>query len=202
MSRPSERKAAKRRAKLKKRIQRENRPRKKRECGPCFACCTVFPVDGLPEYDCQKPAGETCKWVTDNEEARCGTYSNRPRVCGAYECLWIKDGRQSKRKLHAEFRPDELGIIFDLTDKKHVATKALGKPVVIAREVREGAYGEVPVLEAFDSLMEKGDVIVKVLPNQGGFEYVAAKKEDADKVAKVYSQLKHFKVIRDKQKIA
>ena len=50
--------------------------------------------------------------------------------------------------------------------------------------------------------MEKGDVIVKVLPNQGGFEYVAAKKEDADKVAKVYSQLKHFKVIRDKQKIA
>jgi len=156
----------------------------------------VFPVDSLPGYEEQKPAGETCKWVTDNEEARCGTYSRRPSVCDAYECLWIHDGRQPKRKLLAEYRPDELGIIFDLTDKRHVATRALGRPVVVAREVRPGAYGEVPVLVAFEALMEKGDVIVKVLPDQGGYEYLASSKEDADKVAAAYSRMDHFKVVR------
>jgi hypothetical protein len=118
-------------------------------------------------------------------------------VCGAYECLWIHDGRAANRKLLASDRPDELGVVFDLTPKNHVASKALGKPVVIAREARPGAYGEIEVLETFDRMMEKGDVIVKITGEKGqkGFEYLAAKLEDAQKVAQAYKKIKEFKVI-------
>lgn len=205
MGKTNTRKIAKRKARLKKREQRANRPRNKRECGSCFACCTTFPVKGLPGYEGIKPAGETCKWVTDNENARCGKYGDvsRPRVCNVYECVWIKDGREPQRKLLQSYRPNELGIIFDLTAKNHVASKALGgKPCLIAREAREGAFGEVAVLDAFEKLLDQGDVIVKIVvkDREKHYEFLARDEQAARKVAKAYSQIKEFQVTTGMQR--
>jgi hypothetical protein len=198
----------KRKAALKKRAQKSNRPRNKRDCGDCTVCCTLFPIKGLPQYEETKPAGEPCKWLLDTPTERCGKYPERPMACQSYECLWIKDGRETKRKLLHSYRPNELGIVFDLTARKHVASKALGgKPCVIAREARAGAFGEIDVLEAFERMLDQGDVIVKIVGKgrEKHYEFLARKEEDAQKVAKAYQKIKEFKVStgreEDRQKI-
>jgi Fe-S-cluster containining protein len=199
MGRPTAKKTAKRKARLKKRADKANRPRKPRTCGSCGACCVTFPVRGLPGYEGVKPSGEPCKHLKPSEAGCCGIHLDRPPVCRIYECLWIHDGRAKNRKLRQEWKPDAIGVIFDLTDKKHVATKALGRPVVVAREGREGAFGEVEALDVFERMMDQGDVIVKIIGKgrDKHYEYIARKQEDAEKVAKAYENIKHFKVIRE-----
>jgi hypothetical protein len=187
------RKARKKRAEL--RIA--SRVRKPRACGPCYSCCKVFPVKGLPEYEGEKPEGTTCKWVTDNEEFRCGTYTNRPPVCGKYECVWIHDGRQKQRLFFANERPDILGVLFDLSGPEHLATKALGgRPVLIAREFREGAYETAEVKTTFNRFLDLGKVIVTI-PKKGEYNYLAQNQADAQAVALAYKKMRLFKVISD-----
>lgn len=190
----SEKKAKRRRARLEKRAKPKNRPSKPRTCGPCFACCKIFHVDDLPEYEGRKPAGETCKWVTDNESARCGTYTNRPEVCGFYECLWIKDGSLPTRTMRSEDRPDIIGALFDLTGPEHLASKALGRPVVVARAFREGAYEEEAFNAAVTRFMERGHVVV-LTRGFGDYEFRALNWMDAQRVAEAYRKTKQFKVI-------
>jgi len=192
---------AKRKAKLKKRADQENRPRKGRECGPCFECCMFFPVKGLPGYDGFKPGGETCKWVTDNEHARCETYDSRPPVCGAYACVWLKDGETGRRVFVANERPDLIGIMFDLTPAEHVATKALGgRPVLIARGLRDDVFEEPAAMRCVERMMKRGHVVA-LHKGTGEYDFMAYRREDAEKVARAYDKEKYFKVVKAAGKI-
>lgn len=187
------RKAKKKAAELKL----ASRVRKPRQCEACYACCKVYPVQGLPEYDDVKPEGETCKWVCDNEEARCSRYGNRPPVCSVYQCVWIHDGLQKQRLFFANERPDILGVIFDLSGPEHLATKALGgRPVLIAREFREGAYETMEVKNTFNRFLDLGKVIVTI-PKKGEYNYLSQSQADAQAVAHAYKKMRLFKVISD-----
>lgn len=95
-----------------------------RRCGSCTACCTVLGVVALA-----KPEHTPC--VHARGHGGCGVYASRPAECSAYACAWLS----GSVNLPAEDRPDRVGIIFD-------AAPALdgGKAIVVAREVRVGAY--------------------------------------------------------------
>lgn len=76
-----------------------------RECGPCTACCTVCPVEGLnkPVYtDCHhlsgKPTGPACL-----------IYPDRPPECKSYQCSWFSG------ELGDKHRPDRNGVVFETT---------------------------------------------------------------------------------------
>lgn len=196
MSDKRAKKVQKRKAKLKKRLTVLNSPIKPRACGSCFECCVHFVVDDLPGYDGVKPAGTPCKWLTDNEQARCGTYTDRPPVCGDYRCLWLHDGDQRGRLFFAEDRPDKLGIIFDLTEANHPATKALKRPVMIARPARAGAFDSDAAKALFRRFMERGHVLV-LLRTPTEYEFISADIRDAQKVAEVYDKLPTFEVVQN-----
>lgn len=196
MGKDKAKKAQKRKAKLKKRLQVANRPAKPRACGPCFGCCVHFPVEGLPDYEGVKPAGEPCKHLTDNEEARCGSYTNRPPVCGAYKCLWLWDGGTKKqRTFYKEDRPDLSGVIFDLTDSDHPATVALRRPVMVARAIREGGLDTEKGQALIDKFLALG-MVVALVRGHMEYEFRAANRHDAAVVAAVYSDLPKFKVLK------
>lgn len=187
-------KALKRKAKLKKRLQVLNRPAKPRACGPCFACCVHFPVDGLPGYEGVKPAGEPCKHLTEDESARCGSYTDRPPVCGAYKCMWLWDGEAKNRLFYKEDRPDQSGIVFDLTENNHPAAIAIGRPIMVARSVREGSLDTVEGVKLLNKFLDRGMVIALVRGHMS-YEFLAHNKRDANIVAAVYADLPKFKVV-------
>jgi hypothetical protein len=174
-----------------------SRPRKPRACGPCYACCKIYPVEGLPGYEGSKPEGETCKWVTEDEEVRCSVYKDRPPVCSVYSCVWLRDGQEKQRLFFADERPDISGLVFDLTTPEHLATKALGgRPVLIAREFREGAYDTVAARKIFDRFLALDKVIVTIT-GKGEYNYMARNPADAQAVALAYRKHKLFKVISE-----
>lgn len=73
-----------------------------RSCGDCSLCCTVLRVDEL-----QKLGGISC--VHQNESGPgCSVHEQRPQICRAYRCLWLKGG------LPEENRPDRLGAVLDI----------------------------------------------------------------------------------------
>ena len=72
-----------------------------RRCGPCTACCQVLEIKTL-----DKPAGIRCEHSTG---ASCRIYSDRPRACATWYCLWRKIGA-----LPDELRPDRSGVILCL----------------------------------------------------------------------------------------
>ena len=72
-----------------------------RSCGECSLCCTVLRVDELA-----KLGGTPCTHL--REGGGCGIYSQRPKICRAYRCLWLRG------KLREEDRPDRLGAVLDL----------------------------------------------------------------------------------------
>jgi len=198
MGKDKAKKALKRKAKLKKRLQVLNQPAKPRMCGPCMACCVHFAVDGLPGYEGEKPAGEPCKHLTEDEAARCGSYTDRPVVCGAYKCLWLWDGEANNRLFHKVDRPDQSGIIFDFTEPNHPASLALKRPVMIARAVREGALDTAEANKLFDRFLDRGTVIALVRGNMR-YEFLASNKRDASIVQAVYAELPKFKVLGENE---
>ncbi len=177
-----------------------NRTRKPRACGPCYACCKIYPVKGLPDYEGAKPEGETCKWVTDNEDGRCSCYVDRPPVCSVYSCVWLHDGKEKQRLFYADERPDISGLVFDLTAPEHLATKALGgRPVLIAREFREGAYNTAEARKIFDRFLGLGKVIVTIT-GKGEYNYMARNPADAQAVAVAYKKHRLFNVVSEQIK--
>lgn len=194
MGKDKAKKALKRKAVLKKRLQVLNQPKKPRACGPCLECCVHFAVDGLPGYKGEKPAGEPCKHLTEDETARCGSYEDRPTVCGAYKCLWLWDGEAKNRLFHKADRPDQSGIIFDFTEPNHPASIALKRPVMIARAVREGALDTVEAHKLFDRFLTRGTVIALVRGDRE-YDFLSYNNKDAIIVQEVYDKLPKFKVV-------
>lgn len=188
-------KVKKRKAKQKKRFLKTiTRTAKTRECGPCYGCCKVYSIEGLPEYEALKPSGEVCKHVTDNENARCGIYASRPNTCRVYKCLWMRDGDSPKRLFYADERPDKVGIVFDLTDIDHPASKAVKRPIMVARPLREGVFEEEGAKRLIRRMMGMQQVVV-LLHGPKDYEFMAADVRDAQKVAEAYSKLPDFKIL-------
>ena len=65
----------------------------------------------------------------------CGVYTERPRICRAYACLWLSGG------LDEEDRPDRLGAVLDLVSEAYGARLRVHEAV-------PGAYERSPRLQA------------------------------------------------------
>ncbi len=72
-----------------------------RACGPCSLCCRVLRVDAL-----RKLGGAPC--VHEQEGGGCGIHAERPGICRAYRCLWLRGA------LRESDRPDRLGAVLDV----------------------------------------------------------------------------------------
>ena len=94
-----------------------------RSCGECTLCCTVLRVDAL-----RKLGGVACTHLV-SDTGGCGIYSDRPRICRSYRCLWLQGG------LDEGDRPDKLGAVLDLLT-------AAGTARLSVRELVPGAADE------------------------------------------------------------
>jgi len=65
----------------------------------------------------------------------CSIYERRPRICRAYQCLWLQGG------LDLEDRPDRLGAVLDLVHEG-------GGALLAIREATPGAIDANPRLAA------------------------------------------------------
>ena len=99
-----------------------------RACGECSLCCTVLRVDEL-----EKPAGRDC--AHQRAGGGCAIHAERPRICRAYHCLWLRGGGE------AADRPDRLGALVD------VVSDGIGARLSI-QEARPGAFDASPRLRA------------------------------------------------------
>ena len=195
MSEKRAKKVQKRKAKKRKKLKVLNRTSRPRECGECAECCIHFPVKGLPGHGEVKPAGTPCMHLTYNTTARCGIYKDpeKPHVCDYYKCLWLYDGASPKRHFFADDRPDILGVIFDLVGGDHPATKALKKPVLVARPTFPESLDTDHARSVYDRFLEKGYVIV-LFRGEKNFEFLSFDARDAEIVRRVYEELPDFKV--------
>lgn len=94
---------------------------KKRNCGPCTACCRYMAVS---ELDPPKPAFQRCQ----HQRGRgCAIYKERPQGCSYYSCAWLLGlgPRQA--------RPDKLGVAFSAFESPQLG------PYMQAHELRKGA---------------------------------------------------------------
>ena len=98
-----------------------------RECGSCTLCCTLLRVDAL-----KKLGGVSCANLRGTDGG-CGIYSDRPKICRTYRCLWLQGG------LEEGDRPDRLDAVLDLVS-------AGGSVRLAVREVFPGAIDENPRL--------------------------------------------------------
>jgi len=100
-------------------MKQKNTPLKKRECGPCKACCEVLKID-VPEL--KKKAHVLCRFHTGTG---CGIYETRPPVCQHFLCGW---------RLFAElddgWRPDLSGALIVRREAADVA-----------KDYRDAPYG-------------------------------------------------------------
>lgn len=134
-----------------------------RPCGDCTACCTAM---GVSELD--KPVGVPCSHLC---EAGCGIYEERPVSCKDFNCLWRYG------LLDAEHRPDELGLVFDITGHNRFGMKML-----VAREARPGAFETAkPVL---DRLIQEGHVIILVEDASGSKRRIIGPPEKVERINK------------------
>lgn len=111
---------------------------KKRECGDCIVCC-VYPripqLEKPPMTHCENlnlpgPVEPNMAYYTgSSEEGNCKIYKNRPPVCQAYKCAWLK-GYGGE-----EDRPDKCLMLFDNMYEIENAVKA--KPLKDGQELTE-----------------------------------------------------------------
>lgn len=100
--------------------------RQYRECGSCTACCTLLHIDEL-----DKPVATPCQHEC---AAGCAIYQQKPASCSAYECLW-----RAGNIMEDEYRPDKLGVIFDMTGTRAGCNMSVLERhrIIIAREMYE-----------------------------------------------------------------
>jgi hypothetical protein len=55
-----------------------------RECGRCSMCCKLLHIEEL-----NKAPGKWCKHARPGKG--CAIYAQRPQVCEAYSCQWLRD---------------------------------------------------------------------------------------------------------------
>jgi hypothetical protein len=75
-------------------------PLKKRDCGPCQACCVALKIEA-PEL--RKAAATPCPHLI---AAGCGIYNARPEICRQFLCGW-----RLFEELGDDWRPDRSGVI-------------------------------------------------------------------------------------------
>ena len=147
MGKPTDKKKAKRTAKLKKRLANEKKRKDKvgqpRSCNGCTVCCTVLGVEPLYKGPYQ-PCEHTC-------EKGCGIYETRPPICGQFYCLW-QTGMGTMNQ-----RPDKIRIVFAPTVKKVEAT---GEQEIQAYEVDPGALDNPEVMALCRRLAGNGALIL------------------------------------------
>ena len=73
-----------------------------RSCGSCTICCS-----GALRLKVKGHAIEPGKPCPYSSGAACTIYSDRPDVCRAFVCGWLRDDSP----LPAQYRPDKIGII-------------------------------------------------------------------------------------------
>ncbi len=100
-----------------------------RLCGACDLCCRVLRVDALA-----KRGGRACVHQVGNGGG-CGIHAGRPRICRAYECLWLGGG------LEEADRPDRLGAVIDIVREE-------GAPYLAIRQQRGGTFETSARLQA------------------------------------------------------
>jgi hypothetical protein len=74
----------------------------------------------------RKRGGVPCRHLRSSTGG-CGIYSERPRICRDYRCLWLQGG------LEEDDRPDRLGAVLDLVNRAGVQHLAV-------REAEPGAF--------------------------------------------------------------
>lgn len=75
-----------------------------RQCGPCRACCEGWLSARIHDHE-MRP-GVPCQHLHADG---CGIYDQRPAVpCRTFVCGWLL----ANSPFPAEFRPDQLGVIF------------------------------------------------------------------------------------------
>jgi hypothetical protein len=97
-------------------------------CGECYVCCLVLDIKKSDGFYKDKPVGELCKYVADNQ---CSIYENRPSVCVKFKCFWL----QASEKLNVPvfWRPDFSDIIVtshDIVDNPTVKITELKAGIV------------------------------------------------------------------------
>ena len=100
-----------------------------RSCGPCHACCVVFRID---EPAAAKEAHERCGHLaTSSKGGRCAIYSDRPKTCRDFECLWLRGAGGP------DDRPDLRGVVLHEIEHslEHTA-------IVVVTECVDGAMEE------------------------------------------------------------
>ena len=98
-----------------------------RSCGACSLCCTVLRVDVL-----SKLGGVACVHQ-DVDGPGCAIHVERPAICRAYRCLWLKGGLEQRD------RPDAFGAVLDIV--------STGPTVQLEiRQARPGAFAASPRL--------------------------------------------------------
>lgn len=131
----------------------------KRRCGDCTACCSVLAVGEI-----QKKAWTPCEHCqprrSSRRDAGCRIYVTRPEGCRTYQCLWsLGFGKTSHR-------PDKTGVIFDmaLNSQQAAVVRALDEhyklPVMIAREVWNGAFMREPAQDVISRVATRAIVIL------------------------------------------
>jgi hypothetical protein len=117
-------------------------------CNGCTACCTIMGVAEL-----NKDRYITCQHVC---ESGCAIYEARPESCREWACLW----RRGVVVGGEDYRPDRLGIVWDISDPErtgdgnlfgvqcliaHVASRAAAD-APRARYMLEKAGRQVPIV--------------------------------------------------------
>jgi hypothetical protein len=97
-------------------------------CGECHVCCLVLDIKKSDGFYKDKPIGELCKYVANNQ---CSIYENKPSVCSKFKCFWLQ-AAESIKDLPEIWRPDFSNIIV-------TSHNIDDKPLVKIIEVKAGS---------------------------------------------------------------
>ncbi|RMG14857.1 MAG: hypothetical protein D6731_09565 [Planctomycetota bacterium] len=130
-------------------------PTAPRRCGPCQACCTAYPIEGLLE--------ESPRWVPCHHRKAqgCSVYPRRPDGCATFRCAWL-DGWGSEGQ-----RPDLLGLLVEFLPAR--PRIGLGERA-IATELAPQAAARGDAREALRTLHAAGRAVYLVPYRARGFE--------------------------------
>lgn len=118
-------------------------PTRGRSCGGCQACCTMIPVELVP--DMIKPAGTRCVHQCSHG---CAIYDERPTPCAVWSCRWLFDPDTAAMK-----RPDKSGYVIDcVPDTVFADGKPRSAVQVWVDPNRREAYRD-PALRAYLALL-------------------------------------------------
>ena len=122
-------------------------------CGECNVCCDR---PSIPEAvwmgDEGKPRGMLCdKWCNG-----CTIYEERPKMCAAFECLWLKINNSQGRDLPVELRPDNCDVMISSQFIEGVGH-------IIMDEVKDNSFDVMNMTPEQESLVQE---IIALMANQ------------------------------------